>query len=143
MIGADAAARLVETLLGAPPCLSPGEVAEHLGVPVEDVLLFWHALGLPAADADSPVLSGRDATVLGHGLAAARRYEVEPRTGVSLVRSVGHSTERLVLWQVDAIVVHLSARYGLDDAAARLLALERLPDMDAVLEELVVDSYLR
>ena len=51
-----------------------------------------------------------------------------------MTRALGHTSDRLALWQVEALVEDMSTRYELDDTTARLLVLDRLADLAPVLE---------
>jgi adenylate cyclase len=136
-------ARLERALLGGPPTLTLAQVAERAGVEVAEVRLFWHALGLPITGPDAVAYTELDADVVKRTLRAGRENGVSARTGVSLVRSIGHTTDRLVLWQVEALVEHLAERYELDDATARLLLLDRLGDLAPLLEAQLVHAWRR
>ncbi|MCL3862433.1 adenylate/guanylate cyclase domain-containing protein [Actinotalea sp. K2] len=136
-------ARIEEQLLGGPRCLDLDQVAARAEVSTDEVRLFWRALGLPMPAPDAVAFTEEDATALRRVARVAREHEVGERTAVSVIRSLGHTTERLVLWQVEAIVEHLAERYDLDDTSARLLLLDRLPDLAPVLEGQLVHAWRR
>lgn len=75
--------------------------------------------------------------------AFAQEEGLDPRTVISLVRSIGHSTERMALWQFEALVEHAATRHRLDDASARLLVLARLAEFAPVLEAQLVHAWRR
>ncbi|NTW38412.1 MAG: adenylate/guanylate cyclase domain-containing protein [Cellulomonadaceae bacterium] len=135
--------RLEDQLLGGPRTLTLAEVAEAAGVEVGDVELYWHALGLPVTPPDARIYTADDVAVIGATLRAGRDFEVSERTGVSLVRAIGHTTDRLVMWQVEALVEHMGERYGLDDTSARLMFLERLDVVAPLLERQLVHGWRR
>lgn len=135
--------RIEQVLLGGPPTLSLAQAAVRVGADVRDVRLFWHSLGLPTGDPDAVAYTDVDVDVLGASLAARDHYELSERTSVSLVRAIGHTTDRLVLWQVEALVEHMSQRYALDDTSARLLVLDRLPEIAPLLERQLVHAWRR
>lgn len=136
-------ARLEDQLLGGPRTLTLVEVAERAGAPIEEVRLFWHALGLPTTTPDAVAYTEQDAELVQRALRARREHEVADRTAVSLVRSIGHSTDRLVLWQVEALVEHMAERYTLDDVSARLLLLDRLGGLAPLLEDQLLHAWRR
>ena len=136
-------ARLEEQLLGGPRTLSLADVAERAGADVEEVRLFWHALGLPTLEDGAVAYTEDDARAVGLLHRAAEAYGVSDRTAVSLVRSIGHTTDRLVLWQVEALTEHLAERHGLDDVTARLLVLDRLGEIAPLLEQQLVHAWRR
>ena len=139
----ETVARLEEQLLGGPRTLTLAGMAERAGADVEEVRLFWHALGLPTGAPGTVAYTEADAEALSRLLAVARENDVSTRTSVSLVRSLGHTTDRLVLWQVEALVEHMADRYGLDDVSARLAVLDRLPAIAPVLEGQLVHAWRR
>lgn len=137
-------ARLEDALLGGPRSMTLAQMAAASGADTEQVRNFWHTLGLPTGRAEDAVLyTESDAEALRLLLEAAERHDVSQRTAVSLVRSIGHTTERLVLWQVEALVEHLAHRYELDDTSARLVVLDRLVDIAPVLEAQLVHAWRR
>jgi adenylate cyclase len=62
---------------------------------------------------------------------------------ISLTRALGHTSDRLALWQVEALVEDMATRRGLDDPAARRAVLDELPDLAPVLEAQLLHSYRR
>ena len=135
--------RLEGLLLGGPRTLTLRDVAERAGIDIEEARLFWHALGMPTSEPDAVAYTEQDAAVVARTAHARQEFEVRDETAVSLVRSVGHTTDRLVLWQTEALVQHLSERFSLDDASARLLLLDRLGDVLPVLELQLVHAWRR
>jgi len=137
------AASLEEALIGGPRGLTADEVAARVGVPPERVLAYRRMFGLPTAEHDAPVFAEADARA-GEVLAALSRDEgIEPAILGELVRSLGHTMDRLVLWQVEALVEDLIERYELDHASARLLILDRLEGLVPHLDALLTYAYHR
>lgn len=135
--------RLEDQLLGGPRSLTLAQVADRLGADLDDVRLFWHTLGLPTGAPDAVAYTEDDVEVLGMLLVARDRYGLSEQAAVSLVRSIGHTTDRLVLWQVEALVDHMTERYALDDTSARLVVLDRLADIAPLLERQLVHAWRR
>ena len=140
---ASTLARIEHQLLGGPRTLTLAQVAERAGVDLDEVRVFWHALGLPTSAPDAVAYTEYDAVVVTGIMAAKRDHQVTRRTGVSIIRAVGHTTDRLVLWQVEALVEHMAERYDLDDTSARLLLLDRLGDIAPLLEQQLVHAWRR
>lgn len=113
------------------------------GVTVADASLFWSTLGLPHADPDAAVFTEDDASALARITALVASGQMERRTAVTLTRALGHTSERLVLWQVEALVEDTAARYQLDDTSARLVVLDRLAEIGPLLEAQLVHSWRR
>lgn len=136
-------ARLEALLLGGPRTLSLDDIAARVDGDLAEVRLFWHALGLPTVEETAVGYTESDSAVVEALHRAAIEYGVSQRTAVSLVRSIGHTTDRLVLWQVEALAEHMAERYRLDDTSARLMVLDRLPEIAPLLEQLLVHAWRR
>lgn len=134
---------LDDLLLGGPRTLSARDLAERYDIDLDLVRTFWRTLGLPAAGDDDPLYTERDADAVRLAGALLRRHGLALPTVVTVVRSLGHTSDRLALWQVEALVEDMAARYGLDDTSARLLVLDRLKDLAPVLEQQLLHSYRR
>lgn len=136
-------ARLGGVLLGEAPSLTAAQVADRSGTDVADVIAYWHALGLHVTGPHDRAFTPGDAEVIGAFLAASRSYGMGRESGVSLVRAMGHSIDRLVAWQTEALVEHIAARYGLRDGPARALLIDRLSDVAGLLEAGLVHAFHR
>jgi adenylate cyclase len=136
-------ASLEESLVGGPLELTADEVSARVGVPPERVLAYRRMFGLPSADHDAPVFSEADAQA-GEVIAALSRDEgIDPAILGELVRALGHTMDRLVLWQAEALVEDLAERYALDHPSARLLVLDRLAGLVPHLDALLTYAYHR
>ncbi len=138
-----ALAALSDALLGGARELTAAQVADRAGVTEAQVRAYWHALGLHLPDRDDPGFTQADADVIGRFVEAGQTYQLSDAAGISLVRAMGHSVERLVMWQTETIVEHLIARYGVRDAEARRLLVDRLFDVNALLESGLVHAWHR
>ncbi len=134
---------LDEALLGGPRTLTVERLAERAGVEEDRVRAYWQALGLPLTEGEEHAFTERDAQALADVFAFAEQEQLDQRALTTLIRSTGHTTERLVLWQVEALVEHLTRRFDLDDTSARLLVLDRLPELAPVLEEQLLHAWRR
>jgi adenylate cyclase len=134
---------LDEALLGGPRALTVDRLARRAGVDEARVRAYWQTLGLPVTEVEEHAFTEEDARALAHVFAFAEAEELDERALTTLIRSTGHTTERLVLWQVEALVEHVTRRYELDDTSARLLVLDRLPDLAPVLEEQLLHAWRR
>lgn len=139
----DLARRLDETLMGGPAIYDLNQLSEATGVSREQIIEFWQVLGLPQTDSDTAIFTAQDAEIVRsfYGLAQAEQFD--DRTMKSLVRSVGHTTERLALWQAEALVEHMAFNYDLDDASARLQVLARIQDLAPFFEQQLLHSWRR
>lgn len=137
------AARLDEALLGGPRTRSLQELADDAGLAPEDVEAYWSWLGLPVNDAADKSYTDQDVEALAEISALVAKEELDDRSQTTLVRSMGHTTERLALWQMEALIEHMARRYDLDDTTARLLALDRIPELAPVLERQLLHAWRR
>ncbi|MGO1317146.1 MAG: adenylate/guanylate cyclase domain-containing protein [Cellulomonadaceae bacterium] len=139
----EAAESLTERLLGGPRHLSLDEVARADGVGRQVVQRYWQLIGLPVTEPSAPEFTDDDAASIAQLLGVAGAEGLDDRTLTSLVRSVGHGTERLALWQFEALVDHMSRSRGVDDPEARLLVLRELDRLVPALEEQLVHAWRR
>jgi len=134
----------VPDLTAAGPDREPPAASATVGeLDAEDTRLFWATLGLPHADPDDPVFTADDVAALARITKLVRSGEMGRRTAITLTRALGHTSERLVLWQVEALVEDTAARYDLDDTSARLVVLDHLADIGPLLEAQLVHSWRR
>jgi adenylate cyclase len=134
---------LDELLLGGPRTLTARDLARIAHVDLELVRTFWRTLGLPSHGDDEVMFTERDAQALVMATSLVAEHGLDLRTVVTVIRSLGHTSDRLALWQVEALVEDMSTRYELDDTSARLLVLDRLRDLAPVLEQQLLHSYRR
>ncbi len=136
---------LEASLLGGERDLTLRDLAERAGpgVRAEDVQLFWRTLGLPYADTDERLFTDDDAEAVARIADLERSGRIDRRTAVTLTRALGHQSERLVLWQVEALVEDVAQRRSLDDTSARLVVLDELSELAPVLEGQLVHSFRR
>lgn len=130
-------AALEESLLGGPHLLAAAEIARTIGVEQERVLTYRRMFGLPTTDPDAPVFTEADVDAGRVVTRLSREHGLSSTVLGELVRSLGHTMDRLVLWQVEALAEHYEEQYGIDHPSARLLVLDRLgslvPELDALL----------
>lgn len=130
-------------LLGGGRLYSSRDLAARAGIDVDLVTTFWSTLGLPHTDPDDAYFSENDAEAVDRFAALVRDHGLDLRTITTVTRALGHTSDRLALWQVEALVEDMASRYELDDATARLLTLDRLVELAPVLEAQLVHSYRR
>lgn len=138
-----AAQRLIRHLEGGPRELNRQELAQAAGLSPEFVERYWQLMGLPVSDPEAPAFTARDVEALRHLGAVADRESLDERTMGTLIRSVGHGTDRLALWQFEALVDHMTRLHGLDDPGARLRVLQELDRLAPALEEQLVHAWRR
>lgn len=139
----DDTARLADEILGGRRSLSLRDLAERAGVDVEEARAFWRSMGFPGTDSDEPVFTDDDDAAFQRFVALIASDRIGRATAISLTRALGHSSERLVLWQVEALVEDATTRLELDDTTARLLVLDRLHEFAPILEAQLVHAWRR
>lgn len=141
--GSDTATRLDEAILGGPRQYTLPEIVERTGLDRKRIEDFWRWMGLPVTHPTEQWFTASDVTVLREIDEIFETQEMDARARMAFVRAMGHTTERLALWQVEALVEHLARRYELDETSARLLALDRLPDLAEVLGRQLEHAWRR
>ncbi|MBO3096615.1 adenylate/guanylate cyclase domain-containing protein [Cellulomonas dongxiuzhuiae] len=134
---------LDELLLGGPRTLSARDLAHRTGLDLDTVRDFWRTLGLPSLGDDEVMFTERDARALAMAQELVVVHGLALSTVVTVIRALGHTSDRLALWQVEALVEDMATRYELDDTSARLLVLDRLRDLAPLLEQQLLHSYRR
>ncbi|HLS14588.1 MAG TPA: adenylate/guanylate cyclase domain-containing protein [Beutenbergiaceae bacterium] len=129
------AAARIQQLLGGPPVYTIGEVAQLCAIGTDVVTMYWRALGFPDPDPDAKHFTVTDVAALRAITGLVASGQVSQQTAQNLVRAQGHSMDRLVLWQTEALVEDAAKRFGLDDTSARLVTLDRLGELAPVLAE--------
>jgi adenylate cyclase len=130
-------------LLGGHRAYSAHDLARRADIGVDVVRGFWSTMGLPHSDPENLFYTERDAEAVDRAVALVREHGLDLRTVITVTRALGHTSDRLALWQVEALVEDMASRYELDDATARLLVLDRLVELAPVLEAQLVHSYRR
>lgn len=130
-------------LIGGAPELTMRDLADRAGVPVPAARMFWRAMGFPDVPDDTVMFTAADVAALRQIARLVGRDVVDLSTAVSLVRAQSHTTDRLALWQTEALVEDAARRLQLDDTGARLVVLDRLADIGAVLEDQLVYAWRR
>jgi len=139
----DDIAGIEDEILGGPRTLSLRDLAERVGVDIAEAEAFWRTMGFPGTGPDAAIFTEDDAAALQRFVELISSDRIARATAISLTRALGHSSERLVLWQVEALVEDATTRLDLDDTTARLLTLDRLHEFAPVLEAQLVHAWRR
>jgi adenylate cyclase len=124
---ADTAARLDEEILGGPRRYTLDELVEGTGLSHDFIQSYWRWLGLPVTHPTGPWFTDGDMESLRQIGDLIEDERLDERAQMTLVRSLGHTTDRLALWQVEAFVEFVSRRDRLDDIHARQVVLDLVP----------------
>lgn len=142
-MGADTAARLDEEILGGARRFTLSELVERTGLSRDFIESYWRWMGLPVTHPTERWFTDADEAALREIAELFADEEMDDRAQMTFVRSMGHTTERLALWHVEALVEHLARRHELDDASARILALDRLPSLAGTLGRQLEHAWRR
>ena len=137
------AQRIDAALRGGSPTLNLAELAAAAGVPEADARAFWRALGFAGAGPEDVSFTQEDVAALRRVARIGKTALADERAVTALLRAIGHGSDRLALWQVEALVEDARRRFELDDTTARLLVLDRLPEFVPELEQLVRFGWRR
>lgn len=132
-----------DLLLGGHPSLSAREMAARTGTPLGRVDEFWLAMGFRTVDPDEVVFTVRDLEAYGAWSSLIDSGAIDLATGRSLLRAQSHISDRLALWQVEALVEDVARRRDLDDTQARRDVLDSMGDRVDFLEHALVYSWRR
>lgn len=148
----DTAERLRREILGGTPRYTINQLAEFAGANVEEVRRYWRGVGLPddGPDATSGTEEPARAAIryTDDDVDAIRQWVhfvndlgLAPDLAMTLIRSVGHTSERQSFWQIETLVDHFQRTYALDPTSARLLALDRLGEVVDALQTQLVHAW--
>lgn len=130
-------------LLGGERKFRRREVAAGAGVSLLSARKIWRAMGLPNFGDDDVAFTERDEEALSIVVNMVREGLLTEEAAISVTRSIGQMTDRMAVWQIEALVEDLVAEHGVSDAEARRAVVSELPSLIEPLEELLVYSYRR
>ncbi|HIY84891.1 MAG TPA: adenylate/guanylate cyclase domain-containing protein [Candidatus Yaniella excrementavium] len=134
---------LDEELIGGPRYLTPRALAKELGVSVVSARKIWRAMGFPNIKADEKVFTEQDVAAMATIVELVREDVLNEETAISVARSIGQMTDRMVVWQIEALVEDKMNAEQLSDPEARREVVRLLPSMIESLEDVVTYSYRR
>lgn len=130
-------------LLGAERTLKRREVAAQAGVSLLSARKLWRAMGFPNLGDEDVAFTTKDLEALIIVIDLVRTEKVTEEAAISITRSIGQMTDRMVVWQIEALVEEMVAKRGITDAEARKLMVEELPDLIDPLEKMLVYAWRR
>ncbi|UZX02431.1 adenylate/guanylate cyclase domain-containing protein [Arthrobacter sp. CDRTa11] len=138
------AAKALETrLLGGERKLRRREVAAGAGLSLLSARKLWRALGFPNFGDDDVAFTERDQAALSTVVDLVRSGMLTEEAAISVTRSIGQMTDRMVVWQIEALVEDMVHEQGVTDAVARKQLVNDLPALVDALEEMLVYSWRR
>jgi adenylate cyclase len=130
---------LERDLLGGPRRWRRRDVALRAGVSQLSSRKLWRALGFAGVGDDDLAFTDADIAALGRVARLVRGGLLDEPTAIALARALGHTADRLVSWQTEALLEHLAA----EDVTAPEDVLARLRALSGDLEELLVYAWRR
>ena len=135
-------------MLCGPRRLRRREVAGAVGVSLLSARKLWRALGFAGVDDADVAFTSADAEALGRVVRLVRTGLVDEETAIAWARALGQTTDRLVSWQLEALLeeLHGGAPAGSGEGATAGevdAALARIATVADDLERLIVYAWRR
>jgi adenylate cyclase len=130
-------------LLGGERKLRRREVAAGAGLSLLSARKLWRALGFPNFGDEDVAFTERDQAALSNVVDLVRSGKLTEEAAISVTRSIGQMTDRMVVWQIEALVEDMVHEQGVTDAVARKRLVNELPALVDALEEMLVYSWRR
>lgn len=130
-------------LLGSDREFRRRETARLAGLSTSSARKIWRALGFPNMGDDEVYFTQQDVQALRRVSDLVQGVGLTEEAALSLARSVAQLSDRMVVWQVEALVEDMVAHRGMTDAQARRHLLHLLPDLIDPLEQLLDYSWRR
>ncbi|MEA5454703.1 adenylate/guanylate cyclase domain-containing protein [Sinomonas sp. JGH33] len=134
---------LENLLLGGERTLKRRDVAQGVGLSLFSARKLWRALGMPNFTDDDLAFTTEDLEHLKIMPKLVREGVLTEDAAISVTRAIGQMTDRMVVWQVEALVEDMVATQGITDAEARVRLVDELPHLIEPLEEMLVYSWRR
>ncbi len=135
--------RLEAQLIGGPRTLKRREAAAGAGVSLLSARKLWRAMGFPNLDDDAVFFTEADKDALSTVIELVREERLTEEAAISIMRSIGQMTDRMVVWQIEALVEEMVVQRGITDAEARKRLVAALPDLIEPLEKTLVYAWKR
>lgn len=134
---------LEQRLLGGERKLRRREVAAGAGLSLLSARKLWRALGFPNLGDEDVAFTEADLTALNTVVGLVRTGTLTEEAAISVTRAIGQMTDRMVVWQIEALVEDMVHQQGVSDAVARKQLVGQLPALVDALEEVLVYSWRR
>ena len=100
-------ADLEHVLIGGERKWRRREVARSVGVSLLSARKLWRALGFASVDDEEIAFTDADAEALERTVSMVRDELLDEETTIAFARALGQTTDRLVSWQIEALMEHL------------------------------------
>jgi adenylate cyclase len=138
-----AAKALEARLLGGERKLRRREVAAGAGLSLLSARKLWRALGFPNFGDEDVAFTERDQAALSTVVDLVRSGVLTEEAAISVTRAIGQMTDRMVVWQIEALVEDMVHEQGVTDAVARKRLVNEMPALLDALEHMLVYSWRR
>jgi adenylate cyclase len=138
-----AAKALEAKLLGGERKLRRREVAAGAGLSLLSARKLWRALGFPNFGDEDVAFTERDQAALSTMVDLVRSGVLTEEAAISVTRAIGQMTDRMVVWQIEALVEDMVHEQGVTDAVARKRLVNEMPALLDALEHMLVYSWRR
>lgn len=135
------ALRLEEALIGGKRVLTRKEVAQLAGVSTISTRKFWRAMGLPQISEGKVAYTMHDVGAISEVAKLVDDGVLDEDTVLALVRAIGHTTDRLVVWQMESLVEYLTDAKGLSEKEARTVVMPLIEGIVEPLQNVLVYSW--
>lgn len=136
-------AELEHRLIGGKRAFRRREVAAEAGISILSARKLWRAMGFPELSDDEVFFTERDKGALRTMVGLVREGKLTEETAISLMRSVGQMSDRMVVWQVEALIEDMVTNQAMSDRQARRELINILPQIIEPIEELLLYSWRR
>ncbi|WIK64756.1 adenylate/guanylate cyclase domain-containing protein [Gleimia hominis] len=130
-------------LLGGRPSLTAHDLATETETPLSRVKAYWVAMGFEPPEPDHVQFTPEDLRAYQRWTDLIESGKIDLPTGLSLVRAQSHITDRLTLWQSEALIADVTRRYTLDDTTARLVIMDKFREFFEFFEDELIYSWRR
>jgi adenylate cyclase len=134
---------LEHRLLGGERKLRRREVAAGAGLSLLSARKLWRALGFPNLGDEDVAFTERDQSALNTIVDQVRSGKLTEEAAISVTRAIGQMTDRMVVWQIEALVEDMVHQQGVPDSVARKRLVSELPSLVDALEEMLLYSWRR
>ncbi len=130
-------------LLGGEPTLSAEDVARELHVEVELIERYWLEMGFQLGDRAEKQFTEWDVHALRYWGASLKEAGISDETAAALTRAQSHLADRLVLWEMEALVQDAERTHHLDDTSSRVVAIHEMKDVIDAFESHMTYAWRR
>ena len=102
-------------------------MAAGAGLSLLSARKLWRALGFPNLGDEDVAFTERDQAALSTIVDLVRAGKLTEEAAISVTRAIGQMTDRMVVWQIEALVEDMVHEQGVTDAVARKRLVSELP----------------